>query len=71
MYCVWQSELKAKWEEEKAALQKSRNDAEEKYNEINEQVIENIFYDFKVFFICFGTKANFFHGKLFDSITYT
>ncbi|KAE9621513.1 putative nucleoprotein TPR/MLP1 [Lupinus albus] len=31
------SELKAKWEEEKVALEKSRSDAEKKYNEINEQ----------------------------------
>ncbi|WVZ01618.1 hypothetical protein V8G54_027687 [Vigna mungo] len=31
------NELKARWEEEKAQLEKSRNDAERKYNEINEQ----------------------------------
>ncbi|KAJ1400489.1 Nucleoprotein TPR/MLP1 [Sesbania bispinosa] len=31
------TELKAKWEEEKAGLEKSRNDAEKKYDEINEQ----------------------------------
>ncbi|OIW05349.1 hypothetical protein TanjilG_28814 [Lupinus angustifolius] len=31
------SELKAKWEEEKVGLEKSRSDAEKKYDEINEQ----------------------------------
>ncbi|CAL0326353.1 unnamed protein product [Lupinus luteus] len=31
------SELKAKWEEEKVALEKARSDAEKKYDEINEQ----------------------------------
>ncbi|CAL0335128.1 unnamed protein product [Lupinus luteus] len=31
------SELKAKWKEEKVALEKSRSDAETKYDEINEQ----------------------------------
>ncbi|KAK4285608.1 hypothetical protein QN277_002284 [Acacia crassicarpa] len=31
------NELKVKWEEEKAVLEKSKNDAEMKYNEINEQ----------------------------------
>ncbi|MED6116145.1 hypothetical protein PIB30_097432, partial [Stylosanthes scabra] len=31
------NELKAKWEEEKTLLEKSRNDAEKKYDEINEQ----------------------------------
>ncbi|XP_057457960.1 nuclear-pore anchor-like isoform X2 [Lotus japonicus] len=30
-------ELKAKWEEEKAGLERSKNDAEKKYDEINEQ----------------------------------
>ncbi|MED6155907.1 hypothetical protein PIB30_117441 [Stylosanthes scabra] len=31
------NQLKAKWEEEKTLLEKSRNDAEKKYDEINEQ----------------------------------
>ncbi|RYR53574.1 hypothetical protein Ahy_A06g028755 [Arachis hypogaea] len=31
------SQLKAKWEEEKTLLEKARNDAEKKYDEINEQ----------------------------------
>ncbi|XP_028799696.1 nuclear-pore anchor isoform X2 [Neltuma alba] len=31
------NELKVKWEEEKAVLEKSKNDAERKYDEINEQ----------------------------------
>ncbi|KAL4293697.1 hypothetical protein S83_062924 [Arachis hypogaea] len=31
------SQLKAKWEEEKTLLEKSRNDVEKKYDEINEQ----------------------------------
>ncbi|MED6204378.1 hypothetical protein PIB30_008504 [Stylosanthes scabra] len=31
------NELKAKWEEEKTLLEKARNDAEKKYDEINEQ----------------------------------
>lgn len=34
-----QNELKSKWEFEKARLEESKNVAEKKYNEINEQVI--------------------------------
>lgn len=34
-----QIELKAKWEVEKSSLEKSKIEAETKYNEINEQVI--------------------------------
>jgi hypothetical protein len=37
-FCALQNELKAKWEVEKAMLEGSKNDAEKKYNEINEQV---------------------------------
>lgn len=36
-----QNELKAKWETEKSMLEKSKNEAEKKYSEINEQVLLN------------------------------
>jgi hypothetical protein len=41
----YQNELKAKWEEEKARLEKSKYDAEKKYDEINKQVFKNIMFN--------------------------
>ena len=38
-FSTLQNELKMKWETEKAAIEESKNDAEKKYNELNEQVI--------------------------------
>lgn len=38
LFCALQDDLKAKWEVGKAALEESKNEAERKYKEINEQV---------------------------------
>lgn len=51
-----QNELKARWEEEKARLEKSKCDAEKKYDEINEQVFTNVFGEC---FLCILVQKNF------------
>ena len=43
-----QNELKVNWEVEKSALEESKNEAEKKYNDINEQVIDYLPYEYAV-----------------------
>lgn len=38
-----QNEIKSRWEEQKSMLEESKNEAEKKYIEINEQVIDSYF----------------------------